>query len=142
MQYWIFKSEPGEYSIDDLKKEHIGVWDGVGNYQARNFIASMASGDKAFFYHSSCKQPGIYGLMSIKDKAYPDLTPRKRVFPWLAIDVVFEEKFTTPLLLPNIKNMPLGECPLTRQGNRLSIIPLSCEQYQLLLKNAHESSQI
>ena len=78
--FWLFKSEPHEFSIDTLRLETKSRWDGVRNYQARNFIKTMAPGDLAFFYHSSCKNVGIYGLMQIVSNPYPDPTGKVKVF--------------------------------------------------------------
>ena len=75
MKYWLMKNEPEDYGIDDLKKDKTEHWDGIRNYQVRNMIRDdMSIGDMAFFYHSNCDMPGIYGLMSINSKAYPDHT--------------------------------------------------------------------
>ena len=105
----------------------------------------MKIGEKAFFYHSSCSSPGIYGLMSIIGDPYPDplsLDPKSEYFdkkatveknPWTSIDVRFEAEYKKPLLLNNIKDLPLGPCPLTARGNRLSVIPITEEQVNILL---------
>jgi predicted RNA-binding protein with PUA-like domain len=143
-KYWLFKSEPEEYSIIDLAQSKTGRWDGIRNYQARNFIKTMNEGDYVYFYHSSCSTPGIYGLMEIMGAYYPDPTAfdptspyyaqghRSPKDPWLSIDVKFKEQFNVPLTLQEIKKLPLTQCPLIKQGNRLSIIPLSQEQFYLI----------
>ena len=143
-QYWLFKSEPEEYGIIDLAKAKKGRWDGIRNYQARNFIKTMKEGDFVYFYHSSCPTPGIYGLMEIVGAYYPDPTAfdpsspyyaqghRSPKEPWLSIDVQFKEQFNVPLTLHEIKKLPLGQCPLINQGNRLSIIPLTIDQFDLI----------
>ncbi|HHQ15161.1 MAG TPA: EVE domain-containing protein, partial [Chromatiales bacterium] len=100
MAYWLMKSEPDVYGIDDLKKERVDHWDGIRNYQVRNMMRDqMKKGDLAFFYHSNCKQPGIVGIMSIASDAYPDHTqfdPNEKYFDpksdpdnprWLMVDV-------------------------------------------------------
>ena len=142
------KSEPLEFSIDDLEKKIIARWDGVRNYQARNFIKSMQEGDRCFFYHSSCESPGIYGSMKILGQPYPDplATEPNSIYyyslhqekgnPWLSIDIVFEKKFLLPLTLATIKSLDLGPTPLTTRGNRLSIIPLTAEQFKVLYTEA------
>eukprot|EP01039_Chlorochromonas_danica_P004397 gene4397-4819_t len=143
---WIFKSEPNEYSIDSLAKKGTGTWDGVRNHQAKNFIATMKEGDIAYFYHSSCAQPGIYGKMKVSGVAYPDSSAVDRDSKyydpkalgkdgnnrWLAVDVSFVAKYSHPLLLSDIRFLPLGPCPLTARGNRLSIIPLTSEQAHMI----------
>ncbi len=140
------KEEPSHFSISNLREKGISRWDGIRNYQARNFMRTMKEGDQAFFYHSSCAQPGIYGLMSICKEAYPDplaVDPQSEYCdkkalstgnnPWTSVDVKFEKEFEKPLLLPAIRELPLGECRLTARGNRLSIIPLTIDQMLLLL---------
>jgi predicted RNA-binding protein with PUA-like domain len=146
--YWLFKSEPDEFGIVDLKNSKGGIsrWDGIRNFQARNYIQQdMREDDCVFFYHSSCKQPGIYGSMRVASKAMVDPTAFDKSSPyfdpkslsvdnpkWFGIDVEFQKEYLRPLLLPRIKELDLGPCPLTARGNRLSIIPLTNEQYHLL----------
>lgn len=140
-QIWLMKNEPEEYSLDHLQRDVVGVWDGIRNYQARNFMRSMQVGDKAYFYYSSCAQPGIYGVMRIAGPSFPDPKALDRTSdyydaraaaagknPWDAISVRMDCRFATPLLLPRIRELPLGECRLTARGNRLSIFPLTAEQ--------------
>jgi predicted RNA-binding protein with PUA-like domain len=141
---YLLKSEPFEYSVDDLARQVIGRWDGVRNYQARNYLREMKAGEKLFFYHSNCKEPGIYGIMTVAKEAYPDPTAidssSKYYDPksseeknrWTSIDVKFGVKYENPLLLNNLKNLPLGTCPLTAKGNRLSVFPLTDEQVKLI----------
>ncbi len=121
-----------------------GRWDGIRNYQARNYINSMNAGDMALFYHSSCAEPGVYGEIKISSSSYQDPTAYDRSSPyfdakkptaWKSVDVSFVQAFKMPLLLPTIRTLPLGPCPLTNKGNRLSVIPLSESQYATL-KNA------
>ncbi len=143
-KHWLLKTEPSEYSITTLKSEGTGTWDGIRNYQARNFIREMKDGDHAFLYHSSCKSPGIYGLMRIAGSAHPDgkaldksskyhdSKATAEANPWSAVDVQFVAEFTVPLLLPDIKSLELGPCPLTARGNRLWVIPLTEAQFELL----------
>lgn len=141
---WLMKNEPEEFSIDILNEKKIGRWDGIRNFQARNFIRDMKIGEKAFFYHSSCAEPGIYGMMTIASEAYPDpiaLEKKSDYFDskstlennrWSAIDVQFKIKYSKPLLLPQIRELPLGITPLTAKGNRLSLFPLTEEQFKIL----------
>lgn len=142
-RYWLLKSEPDEFSIGDLETQVTGRWDGIRNYQARNHIRDMNEDDIAFFYHSSCKEPGIVGAMTITSTAYADPTAVEKggkyydkraaeVNPWASVNIKFFEKYANPLYLPQIKTLPLGACPLTARGNRLSVIPLTEDQYQLL----------
>jgi predicted RNA-binding protein with PUA-like domain len=143
-RYWLLKSEPDEYSIEQLETNGTGRWDGIRNYQARNLIREMNVNDVAFFYHSSCAHPGIFGSLLITSTSYPDPTAvekgnkyfDKRIKddnnPWASVDIQFKERFTVPLLLPQIKELKLGPCPLTARGNRLSVIPLTDDQFALL----------
>ncbi|MBY0538133.1 EVE domain-containing protein [Patescibacteria group bacterium] len=146
--YWIMKSEPHEFSIDDLKKKDVSIWDGIRNYQVRNMIRDvMGVGDRAFFYHSSSKEIGIVGEMEIIKSAYPDPTQFKansRYFDkgskkdaprWLSVDVKFVAKFPRTLTLAEIKLNPKFESlPLVKKGNRLSIMPISKAHYDLIKK--------
>lgn len=153
-RYWLLKSEPDEYNISELEDQITGRWDGIRNYQARNYIRDMNEDDIALFYHSSCPKPGIYGLMSISGAPYPDPTAvdkkskyyDKRIIdgknPWMSVDVKFLEKFNVPLLLPQIRELPLGACPLTARGNRLSVIPVTDEQYELFVREARKLNEV
>ncbi len=146
--YWIMKSEPHEFSIDDLKKKDISIWDGIRNYQVRNMIRDvMGVGDRAFFYHSSSKEIGIVGEMEIVKSSYPDPTQfktnskyfdkgsKKDAPRWLSVDVKFVQKFQRTLTLAEIKANPKFETlPLVKRGNRLSIMPISKTHYDLIKK--------
>ncbi|MCD5983460.1 EVE domain-containing protein [Pseudomonas sp. CDFA 610] len=146
MAYWLMKSEPDELSISDLQRLGKTRWDGVRNYQARNFIRSMAAGDEFFFYHSSCPEPGIAGIAKITEAAYPDptaldpdshyhdtkATPEKN--PWSAIDVEFVEHFGNVLSLGYLKQQSqLEQLPLVQKGSRLSVMPVTAEQWAAIL---------
>lgn len=151
MAYWLMKSEPDEFSIDDLQAKQQAPWDGVRNYQARNFIRDMQPNDQVIFYHSSCKNVGIAGLMSVAGTSYPDplaLDKSSIYFDekslvenrWSAIDVKFERKFQTIFSLQAIKKLAekdqrLNEFLLIKKGCRLSVMPLSEEQWICLLEN-------
>lgn len=127
---WLMKSEPDEYSLDDLVRDNVGVWDGIRNYQARNFLRSMTPGDKAYFYYSNCKEPGIYGVMRIhgsavgdvkaldkKSKYYDPRAKSPETNPWSSVTVTLERRFAVPLLLPQIKALPaLSNCRLVAKG--------------------------
>ena len=110
MRHWLMKSEPDEYSIDDLKRDGTTPWEGVRNYQARNFMRdSMAVGDRVLFYHSSCKVPGVAGIAEVTRAAYPDPTARDSAHP--AYDPALEGML------------------VTRRGQRLSVQPVSPEHF-------------
>ncbi|UVE17629.1 EVE domain-containing protein [Pseudomonas sp. LS44] len=146
MPYWLMKSEPDELSIHDLNRLGQARWDGVRNYQARNFLRSMQPGDLFFFYHSSCAQPGIAGIGRIANAAYPDptaLDPDSAYFdskastdknPWSAVDVEFVEAFAAVLTLPRLKaDSALSELPLVQRGSRLSVMPVSEQHWAAIL---------
>ena len=138
MQYWLMKSEPNSYSIDDLRRDGTTAWDGVRNYQARNIMRDgMHKGDLAFFYHSSTGVIGVVGLMQIvSDSAYPDPTqfdpkdhhydPKsKRENPaWLLVDVAFREKFPHTVTLDDIKAIPACKHMVLTNRSRLSVQPV------------------
>jgi predicted RNA-binding protein with PUA-like domain len=146
MPYWLMKSEPDELSIHDLQRLGQTRWDGVRNYQARNFIRSMQMGDLFFFYHSSCPQPGIAGIARIASPHYPDptaLEPESHYFdakasaaknPWSALDVAFVEAFAQVIPLAQLKaQSALLELPLVQKGSRLSVMPVSSQEWAAIL---------
>lgn len=146
MAYWLMKSEPDELSISDLQGLGIARWDGVRNFQARNFLRSMAVGDEFFFYHSSCPEPGIAGIARIMQAAYPDptaLDAQSHYFdakasaeknPWSAVDVEFVEAFPKVLGLGYLKQQStLEQLPLVQKGSRLSVMPVTAEQWAAIL---------
>jgi predicted RNA-binding protein with PUA-like domain len=146
MPYWLMKSEPDELSIHDLQRLGQTRWDGVRNYQARNFMRSMQTGDLFFFYHSSCPQPGIAGIARIASAHYPDptaLEPESHYFdvkasaaknPWSALDVAFVEAFAQVIPLAQLKaQSALLELPLVQKGSRLSVMPVSSEEWAAIL---------
>jgi predicted RNA-binding protein with PUA-like domain len=151
MKYWLMKSEPGEYSIDDLMAQPGGVdhWDGVRNYQARNFMRDdMQVGDKVLFYHSG-KKPSVTGTAEIARKGYPDHTawdpesdhpdPKStRENPiWYMVDLRFVSKFDVPLPLAALRKEPaLKDMMLLKRGMRLSIQPVTRAEYNRILKLA------
>jgi len=148
-RYWLMKSEPDTFSIDDLQRVGTEPWNGVRNYQARNFMRDgMKVGDGVLFYHSNTQVPGIAGLATVASEAYPDPTqfdPRSdyhdpkatRENPrWSLVDVAFERKLKRTIPLEEIKQHAdaLGEgFALTARGNRLSILPVTAAQWKLLL---------
>lgn len=147
MTYWLMKSEPGDYSIDDLARDKKEPWDGIRNYQVRNMIRDdMAMGDHVLFYHSSCKVPGAVGIAKIASDAYPDPTqfdPRAKHYDpkskeaeprWLLRDVAFDRKFDRVIPLKELKAHPgLKDCRLNQRGNRLSVFPLDKNHWDLIL---------
>lgn len=148
MAYWLFKTEPDAFSIDDLasRPNQTEPWDGVRNYQARNFLRDeVAMGDKVFIYHSSCKKVGIAGVAEVVKEGYPDSTqfnPDSRYYDpkssldkprWYRVDVKFVEKFTDVLPLSSIKAMPdITDIALVKKGARLSIMPVTESEWQRL----------
>jgi predicted RNA-binding protein with PUA-like domain len=149
MPMWLMKSEPDELSIQDLARQGQARWDGVRNFQARNYLRAMQQGDLFLFYHSSCAQPGVAGIGRITATAYPDPSARDALSPyhdprsadgkelWSAVDVAFEEAFAEVLPLTRIKaETGLAELPLVQRGNRLSVMPVSNAQWELILRLA------
>jgi predicted RNA-binding protein with PUA-like domain len=149
MRYWLMKSEPGEFSIDDLAKapKQATPWFGVRNYQARNFMRDeMRVGDRAFFYHSSCPEPGIAGIVEISKLAYPDATqfdPKSEYYDpkstreaprWVNVDVKLVKK-TRLVGVPELRaTRGLEDMVTLRRGNRLSITPLTAAEWKIIEK--------
>ncbi|MHC6223344.1 EVE domain-containing protein [Pseudomonas sp. X10] len=146
MAYWLMKSEPDELSIEALARLGEARWDGVRNYQARNFLREMSIGDEFFFYHSSCPQPGIAGIARITAASYPDptaLDPESPYFdakastdknPWSAVDVSHVQTFGRVLELGFLKQQAtLADLPLVQKGSRLSVMPVTAEQWAAVL---------
>ena len=145
--YWLMKSEPDAYSIDTLKGDGETLWDGIRNYQARNFMRKMNVGDKVFFYHSNCKPPGIVGFMEVIELNIVDPTqfdsnskyydPKsKPINPrWDCVKVKYLFKAKRILTLPELKTLfNEDELLLVKKGNRLSIIPVKIEIAEILLE--------
>ena len=150
MNYWLIKSEPEAFSIDDLKRapgktEH---WDGVRNYQARNFMRDdMRQGDLVFFYHSNCAVPGIVGIAEVASGAYPDHTafdPLDHHYDaksdpdnprWMMVDIRYKRKLKRVISLTELKQheKQLADFALIRRGNRLSVLPVSKQQWDFIL---------
>ncbi|MFW5887193.1 MAG: EVE domain-containing protein [Bacteriovoracia bacterium] len=134
MNYWLMKSEPAAFSIDELQKREIEPWNGVRNYQARNFIREMKPGDKAIFYHSSCQVPGAVGIMEIDSLPYPEDDPK-----WTTIDVAFIEKFKSPLALSQMRKIKqLKNMILLKRGNRLSVMPITQNEFEIIVKKGRD----
>jgi len=145
--YWLMKSEPDAYSIDDLERDGSEPWDGIRNYQARNMMRDeMKIGDKVLFYHSSCAVPAVVGIAKIASAAYPDPTqfdPKSRYYDeksdpdnprWLLVDVAFVRKLKRLITLEELKAHPdLADFRLNQRGNRLSIFPVSKAHWDIVV---------
>lgn len=153
MQYWLMKSEPYVYSITDLRDEKSAIWDGVRNYQARNFLREMKVGDLAFFYHSNTKPPGIVGLMRVieanivdptqfdPESEYYDAKSTRENPRWQTVTVEFAEAFPGLLSLSELKEQfQPDELWVVRRGNRLSVMPVSDPVAQKILALARAVS--
>jgi predicted RNA-binding protein with PUA-like domain len=148
MKYWLMKSEPSCFSIDDLKNapKQTSPWDGVRNYQARNFMRDeMRIGDQVFFYHSNCNPPGIVGVGEVVTESYPDDTafdpnsdhPDLTSSPdnprWFMVDIRFKSKFSHMISLEQLKQYDeLSQMPLLRKGNRLSVLPVRADEWNFI----------
>ncbi len=147
MNYWLMKSEPDVFSIDNLKQVRVEPWDGIRNYQARNFMRDdMRIGDQAFFYHSNCDEPGIVGIMKVASKPYPDHTqfePDSRYHDpksdpdnprWILVDVRFVRKLKRTVTLAEMRQEPeLEGMRLLMRGNRLSVMPVDKPHWDHIL---------
>ena len=158
MKFWLMKNEPEDYNIDDLKRDKTEPWDGIRNYQVRNMIRDdMKIGDHAFFYHSNCEIPGIYGLMTINSKPYPDHTAfdkkakyydiksKKESPTWLMVDVKYKRKLKKVITLSELKShKKLKDMRVVQKGNRLSITEVDKQDWDYILKleNKKNSSQV
>ncbi len=154
MSYWLFKSEPDCFSIDNLRarKNSTEHWDGVRNYQARNMLRDeVKKGDEILFYHSNCTPPGIAGIATVVKEGYPDFTawdlhsehfdPKSTEEKplWYMVDVKFKEKFPRFISLDELKQNPkLENMLILRKGNRLSITPVTASEWKAILKMAKE----
>lgn len=142
-KYWLMKSEPNSYGIDDLRKDREIAWTGVRNFQARNYMREMKLGDKVLFYHSSCKVPGIYGIAEVSSLPYPDptqfdtensyydvrATEAKPV--WDLVNISFVRKFDKPVNLSEIRANPsLRKMIILQPGSRLSVTPTSPQHFK------------
>lgn len=150
MKYWLMKSEPEVFSIDDLakSKNQTTFWDGVRNYQARNFIRDeMKIGDKVIFYHSNSEPPSAVGICEVVKEAYPDFTAfdpenshfdpksKKETPTWFMVDVKLVKKFSNFVSIDEMReNIKLQEMKLLQRGNRLSVIPLTKQEFDEIVK--------
>ena len=149
-KYWLIKSEPDVFSIDDLAKSKNKAthWDGVRNYQARNFIRDeMKKGDKVLFYHSNAEPTAVAGICEVAKEAYPDFTAfdpkdkhydpksKKESPAWFMVDVKFVKKFKKEVTLAEIKsNKKLQKMRLVQPGNRLSVMPVTKNEFEEIVK--------
>ena len=154
MRYWLLKTEPGTFSIDDLAREprQTACWDGVRNYQARNMLRDeMKRGDLAFLYHSSCEVPGIVGVVEVTKEGYPDPTAFDRNHPhydprstpdkprWYMVDVKLKRRFSRTITLEELRRHATKELAgmvLLRPGNRLSVMPVDPAHWKFILSLA------
>jgi predicted RNA-binding protein with PUA-like domain len=148
MKHWLMKSEPDVFSIDTLKTKKKSGWDGVRNYQARNYMRDdMKKGDLVLFYHSSCEIPGVAGLARVSKESHPDPTqfdPKSEYYDpkatkedprWFMVEVEFVEKFEHVVTLADLKaKKELAGMPLVQKGSRLSINPVTEKEYNTILK--------
>ncbi len=154
-KHWLMKSEPDVYSIDDLRRDGVEPWEGVRNYQARNYMREMAQGDLALFYHSNAKPPGVAGICRIVREAYPDPTqfdPKSDYYDskskkddprWSRVDVEFVEKFDEEIPLPALKEDPaLRGMRVTQKGSRLSVQPVEKKHFEHVLKRAKAKTKV
>ena len=147
MNYWLMKSEPDVFGIHHLKEVGVEPWDGVRNYQARNMMRDdMEKGDIVFFYHSNCAEPGIVGLMTVHREGYPDDTAwdkKSKYYDakaspenprWSRVDVKYKKTFKRTISLAELKADPaLSDFKLVQKGSRLSIMPVSEQEYLHIL---------
>lgn len=149
-RYWLLKSEPDVYSIADLEKDGVTVWDGVRNYQARNFLRDeIKPGDSVLFYHSNAEPPGIAGIAEVSRAGFPDpsafkaasqyfdAASKKEKPVWYAAEIRFVKKFPALLSLEFLKQVPgLENMLLLRKGQRLSVQPVTEAEWKAVLKSA------
>jgi predicted RNA-binding protein with PUA-like domain len=147
-RYWLMKSEPNEYSIADLRRDKRTCWDGVRNYQARNFMRDdMRVGDEILFYHSNAQPMGIYGVAKVVREAYPDHTafdPSDQHYDpksdpanptWMMVDVSYVGTFNEPITLATLKQTPkLKKMLVIQRGSRLSVQPVTPEEWHIVMR--------
>ena len=147
-KYWLMKSEPNAYSIDDLERDGYTYWDGVRNYQARNFMRDeMKIGDRVIFYHSNTEPPTAVGIAEVVKESYPDFSafdPKDKHFDpkskeekptWYMVDIKFVKKFKKIVPLQEMKQNPkLQDMKLVQRGNRLSVMPITKEEFDEIVR--------
>ena len=150
MKYWLFKTEPETFSVDDLARARgaTTAWDGVRNYQVRNMLRDeVAVGDRGFLYHSSCDMPGIYGIVRVVKAGYPEraaLDRRHAYFDpksdpanptWYSVDVQLERRIDPPITLESLRKHAQGalsQMLILRRGNRLSVTPVTRDEWRFV----------
>ena len=151
MRYWLMKSEPDAYSIDDLARDKTTAWNGVRNYQARNFMRDqMQLGDQVLFYHSNCEEPGVVGIAEVSKLAYPDASQFDRKSDyydpesprddprWLNVDIRFVRKIGPVSLAELRKHKALAGMRILQRGNRLSVTPVDPAEWTYILELAQK----
>jgi predicted RNA-binding protein with PUA-like domain len=148
MNYWLIKSEPDTFSIDDLATLKTAGWEGVRNYQARNFLRAMRAGERAFFYHSRTSAPAIVGEVAVVREAHPDPTqfdPQNAYYDakatpaaprWDQVEVAFASKFERPLGLEEIRRAPELQRMVLVRNSRLSVQPVTVEEWRAVRRRA------
>jgi predicted RNA-binding protein with PUA-like domain len=149
MRYWLLKSEPGSYGIDDMARDRTTAWHGVRNYQARNFMRDqMRVGDRAFFYHSNCEEPGIVGIVEVcapaqadqtqfdRKSKYYDAQATREAPRWVNVDVKFVRKIPLITLEELRAHKPLARMRILQRGNRLSITPVDPAEWNFITRLA------
>lgn len=147
MRYWLMKSEPDAYSIDDLARDKTTNWNGVRNYQARNFMRDqMKVGDQVLYYHSNCEEPGVVGIAEVSKLAYPDPSQFDRTSKyydekatpedprWLNVDIRFVKKIAPVTLEALRQHKELATMRILQRGNRLSITPVDPSEWKFVLR--------
>ncbi len=144
MRHWLVKSEPDVFGIRELKRKRTAPWDGVRNYQARNFLRAMAVGDRCIFYHSNAEPSGAAGLCTVAKAAYPDHTAWDPASPyhdakdgpkiqrWSMVDMRFEREFARFLPLPELRTIPELSGMLLFAASRLSVQPVEAEHFAVI----------
>jgi predicted RNA-binding protein with PUA-like domain len=147
MRYWLMKTEPAVFSFDDLQKRPRATdhWEGVRNYQARNYMKEMMKGDGVLFYHSNCETPGVVGIAEISREAYPDFfswDPKSRYYDpkstpdsprWFMVDVTRRKAFKKTVTLKELKAKPeLSNMKVLQKGQRLSVMPVTREEFDIV----------
>ena len=154
-RYWLMKSEPDVYSIADLQRDGSTCWDGVRNYQARNFMRDdMKKGDGVLFYHSNTQPMGIYGIAEVVREAYPDHTafdPKDKHFDpksvpaeptWMMVDIGYVKTLPSPITLATLKTTPgLEKMQVVQRGSRLSVHPVTAEEWAIILQLGQAQGQ-
>ncbi len=149
MRHWLFKSEPDAFSVDDLARDGRTEWSGVRSFQARNVMREMRAGDRGFFYHSSTSPPGVVGIVEVLGEAHPDSTQFDRTSEyydrtskhedpkWWCVDVAFVRKLPRLVPLEELRAIPaLAYMPLLRRGQRLSVQPVTPQEWDIIVKLA------